>query len=50
MAWLLDRFLSVRNKDLVSPHRFEDNTLYVPFDVFLVLFKLCTRLVPNFVL
>jgi len=29
MSWLLDRFLSVEDEDLVSPHRFEDNTQYV---------------------
>ena len=50
MSWLLDRFLSIGDENLVSPHRFEDNTLLVSFDVFLVLFKLCMGLVPNFVL
>ena len=44
-----DRFVSVEDEDLVSPHRFEDNTQYVLLCL-LVLFKLCTGLVPNFVL
>ena len=44
-----DRFLSVEDEDLVSPHRFEDNTQYVLLCL-LVLFKLCTGLVPKFVL
>ena len=44
-----DRFLSVEDEDLVSPHRFEDNTQSVLLCL-LVVFKLCTGLVPNFVL
>ena len=49
MLWLFDRFLSVEDEDLVSPHIFEDNTPYVLLCL-LVLFKLCTGLVPKFVL
>ena len=35
MSWLFDRFLSVEDEDLVSPHRFEDNTQYVLLCLFL---------------
>jgi len=43
MSWLLDRFLSVEDEDLVSPHRFEDNTLHVLF--FFMLSSICLSFV-----
>ena len=43
MSWLFDRFLSVEDEDLVSPHIFEDNTPYV----LLCLFKYCLSCVRD---